>query len=470
MQIRATQSRVEELQAIADGAEPPPPSSWLGRLPLADWVYRRMMCLHLSPAAAAAAAREQLVTLRSELTAAEAAPLARASNSCIVVFNFERHASAAIRDLHWERGLFSAKYDGPRMKMEAGGGSDVRGGSPGGLPRVAAIVHEVLKQRDAGEVRSARAPEASDIVWENMLDEPRVSVARYIKVWAVCVVALGVSVGVLFLLATLSEKSRQARLYCTAETKNDDGTFPEGCEAEGVRPPPRPSVHGLRPRQEICAAADVRARMQSMTVDVGMDVSRRTLLAAAQGLTVAAINSAVTLLLQVVQPLEKHHLHTEALASTTVKLTVFYLLNSVAVPIGARYITAGSDWNWCAHMHAQPCTCGEPPKPGIVRPTHAKRHPHTASRCVAFPLLCSGRRRGGCAGAPLCRIMHASADLAIVALSCSGPCDPCRVLCCCTAAAAVCARVPAQLARSCFQPSSRESQLAHVPARLLWDA
>eukprot|EP00892_Ulva_mutabilis_P005487 jgi/Ulvmu1/330/UM001_0334.1 len=316
-QIRATQSSVEELDAIADGRRPPQPTSWLGRLPLADWLYVRMLCLHRSAAAAAAAGRERLVTLRKELTVAEAAPLGKAARSCIVVFNYERHASAAIRDLRWERGAFSAKYDGPRMvKMEPGipsSGAE----TAGGLRRVVEVVDEVVKHREGGEVRAARAPEASDIVWDNMTSAPRVSAVRFLRVWVVCLVALAVSVAVLFILARLGEESRQERVYCTVESKDGEGNLPEGCEADG-----------------------------SMTIDVGMDVSRRTLLAAAQGLAVAAINSAVTLLLQAAHSLERHHSHTAALASTTAKLSVFYLLNSIAVPVAARYITDGSDWHW----------------------------------------------------------------------------------------------------------------------------
>lgn len=87
-------------------------------------------------------------------------------------------------------------------------------------------------------------------------------------------------------------------------------------------------------------------RMQSLTLDVGMDVSRTTALAAAQGLAVALINSGVTILLLAAEAFESHSLHSAALASTTAKLTLFYLLNSVAVPVAARYLTDGSDWHW----------------------------------------------------------------------------------------------------------------------------
>lgn len=224
-----------------EGARPPPPASRLGRLPLMDWIYIRTLCLHRTPAAAAALARDQLVTLRAKLTAAEAAPLTTASASCLVVYNHERHASAAIRDLQWERGAFAAKYDGPRMaRTEAAGaardGADAEAGAPAGpIQRVAGVVDEVVKRRDGGGVRAARAPEASDVLWDHMTAGTHASVARFLRVWLVCVVALGVSVALLFMLARFSEKLRRERLYCTPQTRDGDGNLPNGCEEEGVR-------------------------------------------------------------------------------------------------------------------------------------------------------------------------------------------------------------------------------------------
>jgi len=132
---------------------------------------------------------------------------------------------------------FAAKYDGPRMARPAAAG-DARDGAPAGtIQRMAGVVDEVVKRRAGGEVRAARAPEASDVLWDHMTSGTHASVARFLRVWAVCVVALGISAGLLFMLARFSENLRKERLYCTSQTRDDDGNLPSGCEEEGVRLP-----------------------------------------------------------------------------------------------------------------------------------------------------------------------------------------------------------------------------------------
>jgi hypothetical protein len=54
----------------------------------------------------------------------------------------------------------------------------------------------------------------------------------------------------------------------------------------------------------------------------------------------------VTFLLNIASPYEAHVQHTTALGSTTAKLTTFYLVNSVAIPIMAILFTSDSDQSW----------------------------------------------------------------------------------------------------------------------------
>lgn len=88
--------------------------------------------------------------------------------------------------------------------------------------------------------------------------------------------------------------------------------------------------------------------MQSMTRDIGRDLTRQAVFSQLSGLTIAAINSLVTTLLINVVPLERRVQHSTALGSTTAKITMFYLVNSVAIPIIAVYLTTNSDESWYA--------------------------------------------------------------------------------------------------------------------------
>lgn len=56
----------------------------------------------------------------------------------------------------------------------------------------------------------------------------------------------------------------------------------------------------------------------------------------------------VTMLLINITPLERRVQHSTALGSTTTKLTMFYLVNSVVIPIVAVYLTSNSDESWYA--------------------------------------------------------------------------------------------------------------------------
>ena len=88
--------------------------------------------------------------------------------------------------------------------------------------------------------------------------------------------------------------------------------------------------------------------MQSNTRDLGRDITRQAVFSQLSALTIAAVNSLVTTLLVNVVPLERNIQHSTALGSTTAKLTIFYLVNSVAIPIIAVYLTNDSDESWCA--------------------------------------------------------------------------------------------------------------------------
>lgn len=93
-----------------------------------------------------------------------------------------------------------------------------------------------------------------------------------------------------------------------------------------------------------------------MTRDTGRDVARQAVFSQLSGLTIAAVNSIVTTLLISVAPLERRVQHSTALGSTTAKLTMFYLVNSVAIPIIAIYLTTNSDESWCGSPNST-CMC-----------------------------------------------------------------------------------------------------------------
>jgi hypothetical protein len=120
VQIQRQQLLLKELQMMATGVEAPPPQSFLGKLPLADWAYRRMYTLYQTPAAAAKATEASIKKAQEALAEAQQRPLTPVTDGCVVVFNYAEHAMNAYRDLsqsHWEevKGLCS-KPKGPLLE------------------------------------------------------------------------------------------------------------------------------------------------------------------------------------------------------------------------------------------------------------------------------------------------------------------------------------------------------------------
>jgi hypothetical protein len=117
--------------------------------------------------------------------------------------------------------------------------------------------------------------------------------------------------------------------------------------------------------------------VQSLTLDNGRNEDTMRIYSIITGLVVTGINSLMTMLLLNIAPYERHVQFSAALGSTTAKLTSFYLLNSIGIPILAVYLTNGSDQSWCARP--RPALCYNA---GMLQCWNAGRTTHAACRYV----------------------------------------------------------------------------------------
>jgi Calcium-activated chloride channel len=83
------------------------------------------------------------------------------------------------------------------------------------------------------------------------------------------------------------------------------------------------------------------------------DEAKLRALSVVQGLVVTVLNVVVSLVVDRLTHIERHTTTTSHLTAMVFKLTVFYFLNSFAVPIIAVVSLAGSEENWCVRR----CLC-----------------------------------------------------------------------------------------------------------------
>lgn len=286
-EIRRTELRLEELRLLsASTARNNTLRHCTWTAGLWHWIYKRGICWHRSPAAAHEAQARALAKMRSELSQLQNKGL-QGTGTGVVVFNHEAHARNMQNDHQRGRWPSAAAVRNAHLLTR---------GVASSAPRIPSAYSSGWGGRF---VTVQRAPEPSDVLWENISESGSSLNWRRLGLWLLYLLLLALSSAAQFAITRVAEQERQLRL---TSARSEDGT-------------------------EIDIDGDLISELQ--------DAAQLRLLAVTQGIVVTVINLLVSYAITAICNLEKHYTATYLMRSVITKLTIFYLFNSFVIPIVA---------------------------------------------------------------------------------------------------------------------------------------